>query len=385
MITVTNNAACSGCHACASVCPKRCIIMSPDDEGFLYPRVDSEKCLNCGLCNKACPIITPNAADSTNKKAYAAQTSNLDVRLKSSSGGIFTELANYIISKGGVVFGAATNKDLSISHKVIDKVEDLELLRGSKYVQSSIGNSYEDAKKILTQGRLVLFTGTPCQISGLLSFLGKKYDNLYTQDIICHGVPSPLAWQSYVKAREAKARSNATAVCFRYKNSGWRSFSLQMEFENGKSYVSSLYDDPYMKGFLKNLYLRPSCYECAFKGLERSSDITLADFWGIENVAPDIDDNCGTSLVIINTEAGHQILNSISERLILESVDIDVATSFNAAMYRAPSCPIERKFIMNDLKEGLPFDKAISRHIKRSPISNIKRFIKSVIKRILVR
>lgn len=260
MIIIDDKTNCSGCHACANACPKNCISMVSDEEGFWYPQVNKEKCIDCGLCEKVCPIIHKWQPDDSRKTtAIAAINLNEEIRLESSSGGIFTLKAEKIIDQGGVVFGAAFSDDFkSVRHICVDNKADLEKLRGSKYVQSKISDTYKHAKEYLDSGRKVLFSGTPCQIGGLYSYLRKPYENLLTQDIICHGVPSPMVWEKYVEKCERKAASEMQRVFFRHKKYGWKSYSMAMEFTNHTKYIRTLLEDPYMRLFLSNSCLRPS-------------------------------------------------------------------------------------------------------------------------------
>ena len=280
MIIIDDKTKCSGCHACANACPKNCISMVSDEEGFWYPQVNKEKCIDCGLCEKVCPIIHKwQSDDSLTTTAMAAINLNEEIRLKSSSGGIFTLIAEKIIDQGGVVFGAAFSDDFkSVQHICVDNIADLDKLRGSKYVQSKIGDTYKQAKEYLDSGRKVLFSGTPCQIGGLYSYLRKPYENLLTQDIICHGVPSPMVWEKYVEEHERKISSKANKVTFRNKKNGWKAYSVFIGFENRKQYLKEHSADMYIKAFLSDICLRPSCFDCQFKGIKRHADITLTDF-----------------------------------------------------------------------------------------------------------
>ncbi len=352
MITTNNNNMCSGCHACVNICPKKCIEMKSDDEGFWYPIADKDKCINCGLCDKICPILHPiYSKRELAPTALAAVNTNDEIRLKSSSGGIFTLLAEWIIKQGGVVFGAAfTNDYKAVHHIAVDTVEELEKLRGSKYVQSLIGDTYKQAKGILESGRAVLFTGTPCQISGLYSFLQKDYDNLYTQDIICHGVPSPMVWRKYVEEREKEASSQTFRMSFRCKSCGWTTYSTMFEYKNHSKYQRLYSEDPYMKTFLSDMCLRPSCYNCSFKGVSRKSDLTLADFWGIQNVCQEMDDHKGTSAVLIHSEKGHFLLNSIKSSISSREVPLESIVRYNPSLVRSSAMPEKRSEYMSQIQ-----------------------------------
>lgn len=372
---------CMGCHACESICPTDCISMLPDEEGFLYPLVNYDLCIKCTKCVKVCPIIYKVEVDN-NPKAYASINKNEDIRMESSSGGIFSLLAENIINKGGVVFGAGFNEMNVVEHLSVYTIEDLQKLRGSKYVQSNIVTSYIKAEELLEKGREVLFTGTPCQISGLYSYLGKRHENLTTQDIICHGVPSPDILRRYIEFREVESGSAVKEIGFRRKDEGWKKFSMSILFQNNKRYRKNLREDPYMKAFLKDVCLRPSCYDCEFKGVNRQSDVTLADFWGIQNILPNMDDDKGTSLVMVNSEAGEILFNNMKNEMIYQEVDIAEAIKFNSAAIRSPIRNPKRDGFMNE-RNLMPFNKLVDKYCIETTFVKLKKKIKRVIKKAL--
>ena len=354
MIEITNKEHCSGCCACATVCPARCIKMMPDEEGFLYPVVDKERCTDCGLCEKRCPIINKYKSKEKEIISFASRAKNEKILLGSSSGGIFPLMAQWVLYQGGVVFGAAFSEDFSVEHIYIENEGELNRLQGSKYVQSKIGDAYIMAKVFLEEGRRVLFTGTPCQLGGLYAVLNKEYENLITLDIICHGVPSPMVWQSYVNTRESMAGASLEAVSFRHKKYGWQNYSLNMRFQNKEEYVSSHKEDLYFKAFLNDMSLRPSCHACEFKHKYRRSDITLADFWGIEKVCEGFEHGNGASLVLINSSKGKDLFQSISQETESESVDFDKAIAFNSAMIKSsPKNPNREEFLRIVREKGI--------------------------------
>lgn len=374
-----NKKDCMGCHACANICPKDCIFMEADEEGFLYPTVKYSLCIRCKKCINVCPIIVKAEVDNI-PSAYSCINNDENIRLGSSSGGLFTLVAEYIIDKGGVVFGASFNNEFDVSHIFVEKKEELWKLRGSKYVQSEIGDSYKQVKKFLDSGREALFTGTPCQISGLKNFLGKPYNNLLTIDIICHGVPSPDIWNKYIEFREAEVGSPTQRITFRLKNEGWKLYSVSFLFKNGMEYRQNLHKDLYMRAFLKNICLRPSCYECKFKGINRQSDITLADFWGIQNMLPEMDDDKGTSLIFINSGIGQEVFNEIKDKVEYQEVDIQEAIKYNSAAIKSSSYNPKRNGFMAE-KEILSFDRLVDKYCTDSLLTKLKRKIKSNIKR----
>ena len=364
MIRIKQKQDCCGCYGCVSVCHENCISMATDPEGFWYPTVDTSACVNCGACERACPILNPfEKSKSDICSVYAAYTKNEQVRLQSSSGGLFTEIATYVISQGGVVFGATFDEHFNIVHTYTETLDGLEDLRGSKYVQSKIGNAYSVALKFLKQGRLVLFTGAPCQIEGLLSFLKRDYKNLLTQDIICHGVPSPMVWEKYIEYREEQSECDTKRIFFRHKRQGWKNYSVNFVFKNHTEYIETLKKDPYMKGFLSDMCLRPSCYNCHFKSKERKSDFTLADFWGIQNICLDMDDDKGTSLVFVNSDKGAKIFDAIKDSIVIKEVEADKAICFNSAMIKSAHKPKQREKFLGDM-QAHDFPQVIQKYCK---------------------
>ena len=320
MIKVLDKSKCCGCEACVQICPKHCISFNADEEGFRYPVVASDLCIDCGLCEKACPVI--NKKDKRVPiQSFAAKNPCESERLRSSSGGIFIVLAKEVLNQGGVVFGARFDESWNVVHSYTDSVDGIEPFLGSKYVQSRIGDSYVKAKEFLLTGRKVLFSGTPCQIAGLRLYLRKEFENLITVDLICHGVPSPGIWQQYL-SEILTQQDNATieSITFRDKSSGWKNYrfivTLSKFLSAGKKQtfrVSHLHDeDPFFQGFNDyNLILRPSCMKCPSRNLRSGSDITLADFWGIETLIPEFDDDKGVSVIMVNTESGLKMVNSL--------------------------------------------------------------------------
>ena len=385
MIEIKDTSNCSGCHACANACLKNCIDLISDEEGFWYPQVDKGKCIDCGLCKKVCPIIHKWQPDeSRTTKAIAAINMNEDIRLKSSSGGVFTLIAEEIINQGGVVFGAAFADDFrSVHHICVDNTDDLNKLRGSKYVQSKIGDSYKQAKDYLDSGRTVLFTGTPCQIGGLYSYLRKQYDNLLTQDIICHGVPSPMVWEKYVDEREQKAASTTQRMIFKYKKYGWKSYAVLFEFSNNTAYVKNHREDSFMKAFLLNSSLRPSCYACSFRGIKRQADVTLADFWGVHNVAPNMDDDKGTSLILIHSIKGKKLFDNISDKIRSLEVDTEVITRFNPAIIKSVLANKKRSAFFKAIQRADCFEKAVKKVSKESIYIQARNIASKIKKKIL--
>lgn len=326
--------------------------MTADGEGFHYPTVEKEICINCGLCEKVCPIINASEKSETVLSAYAGYVSDENIRLNSSSGGLFTPLAERILNNNGVVFGAAFDNKYNVKHIRIDSEEKLYLLRGSKYVQSDINDTYLETKHDLENGKLVLFTGTACQISGLKRFLRKEYSNLFTVDVLCHGTPSPKLWERYVKNQSERNKSQIQQIFFRHKKYGWKRYAVELKFSNSTVYLKKFGEDPFMRLFLGNICLRPSCHNCKFKTLERDSDLTIGDAWGIQKVMPELDDDKGTSVILVHTEKGKKLLDSISDRLVIKLGDADELLPPSADSRKSVKEHPDRRLFFEKLNEG---------------------------------
>ncbi len=330
--------------------------MRPDSEGFLFPTVDAYECTDCALCDRICPI--PKEKDPATRtkgdplEVLAGWHLDPEIRRQSSSGGVFTALADAIFAQGGVVVGAAFDEKLVVKHIIIEDPADLHRLRGSKYVQSEIAPEvYHAIRDHLKVGRVVLFTGVPCQVAGLKDFLRKPYTNLYTVDLICHGVPSPLFWEKYLDhCRIDSARP--TQVSFRDKATGWKRFSVRRTYPDGTTRSADLHHDLYMQAFLKNLNLRESCYRCQFCSTARQGDLTIADFWGIGCKYPSFDDaDQGTSLLLRNTTQKNGIIEQADIVLFTRPADLSIAIPGNPALVRPHNRPAKRssfyKFVSN--------------------------------------
>jgi coenzyme F420-reducing hydrogenase beta subunit len=315
-------------------------------------------------------------------QAYACRNKDESVRLLSSSGGLFTLIAGQIISNRGVVFGASFNHDFTVSHSYVETMENLEGLRGSKYVQSKIGDTYKQIKGFLSQGQLVLFSGTPCQIGGLKAYLQNDYEKLFCVDIICHGVPSPEVWQKYVAYREKRAKSPTRRISFRRKDEGWKRFSVSFSFENNTEYLQTLDKDLYMQAFLRDICLRPSCHACNFKTLHRQSDITLADFWGIQHILPEMDDDKGTSLLLLNSNSGKKMFECIKNQIVYQEVVMSHAIAYNQPAIKSALQNPKRKTFFKELDQ-MAFDKLVSRHCTDTAIVRAKKRVKFMVYSVL--
>lgn len=371
---------CCGCAVCSDVCPTGCISMKADEEGFWYPQKDYDFCIQCGQCEDVCPMKRKSLEiiDDTEISAYAVRTKDERLRKRSSSGGVFGMLAKKILGEGGLVFGAAFSDDLSVKHIAVDNENDLRKLLGSKYVQSDTEGCYCAAKAALTQGKEVLFSGTPCQNAALLRFLRGRPENLFCVDLVCHGVPSPAVWQDYLQHRSSGAGSRPISGSFRDKAKGWRDFSLRLNFENGMTYRQSLAKDPYLRLFLGDVILRPACYACRFKDGNFSSDLTLADFWGIRRFSSKLNDDTGVSLVLAHSYKGKRMLEQLQADADILPVSYTKAAGTATALHEAAHCPEQRQQYFEMRKSQTP-DQAAELYVHSVSEKNWKHHIRKII------
>lgn len=356
---------CTGCMVCSAVCSQKAIQFYPDSEGFLYPRIIESMCIDCGKCSRACPQLNRGAqGDNYEKKVYGAWLKNKNLRRKSTSGGAFSAFALEFLSKGNVVFGAGFDENRQVVHKRITKRSELEELRGSKYVQSYIGNTFSLVKTDLEAKKMVLFVGTPCQVDGLYSFLGKRYaDRLFTIDLVCHGVPSPLIYKQYLVYLNKQYDSTIQRVYFRDKTPGWYVFGMRVLFANGFEYKKSTYEDPYIRGFLRNLFLRPSCHNCQYANTQRIADITLADFWGYKSRNDkDFDDDKGISMIMLNNKNGENAFESVKSDLLYWERSLEEAVNGNPALSQAFPPAENRDQFWKDY-QTLSFDDLVDKYM----------------------
>ena len=383
---------CCGCYACFNVCPAKCIEMKKDEEGFVYPKVDYDKCIHCEMCVKVCPALGERKYEKTALKdpeVYASYTKDNEIRLDSTSGGIFTEVAKTFIKNNGIVYGAIYDENHKIVHYRGETNEDIDKIRQSKYAQSDIGGNYINAKKDLIAGKKVLFVGTPCHIAALKRFLIKDYDNLYTMDFLCRGVNSPEAYKNYLESMKKKYNSNIKKVIFKNKTHGWHRFSTKLIFENGKEYVQDRYHDSYMRGYLEGcMFMRPSCHECKYKDLPRYADVTVGDFWGIEKVRPELDQDKGTSIYMINTPKGFEMFEEIKENLIFSKMKLEDIYLGNKALTVITTLTnkqkkMREKFFERYQKEN--FVDLVEEILKPTLYEKVLRKAKDIIKKIIGR
>ncbi len=373
MININNPVECCGCSACVERCPKSCISFDEDKEGFRYPEVDVSRCIECGLCEKVCPVINENGPNEI-KTVTAAWIKNETIRKDSSSGGVFTAIAADVLNKGGVVFGARYDERYEVCHSYVEMVDQLALFRGSKYMQSRIGNSYLKAEQFLKQGREVLFTGTPCQIAGLKLFLRKDYENLYTVDIICHGVPSPKVWRKYLDKIVEKdfggiSPEKLTDVNFRFKDPSWTDYKLKISTEQ-HDVIESKSANPYNQAFNMNVTLRPICYSCPFKDGKSGSDITIADFWGIQKVDSSMNDDRGTSMVIM-----HNCRIKLPDSVEAKSEPIESVARYNGSYYHSAAYNGNRVVLFGHLDKSKDIISLMNRCTKPSFPDRLKNVI----------
>lgn len=371
-----NKTQCTGCTACFSICPKKAITMEEDSEGFLYPVIDSLKCVECGKCVKICKQQT--LLDCTEETEVFIGQNNDDEELKeSSSGAIFPAIAQYILDQKGLVCGAAFDSENVCRHFIIDNREDLKKLQGSKYVQSSLGDVFERIEKYLAAGRIVLFSGTPCQVAGLKSYISDmrgtgKDDNLVLVDLLCHGCPSPAVFKKYLSYRQQEDNGDKIVkISFRDKAHGWRNFYNTYQYQNGAAYSVPCGEDLYFRGFLRNAFLRPSCYKCKFKQLERASDITLGDSWSMASIVPGVDNDKGHSFIISHTKKGAKIISDLDRVIHLVKIS---KTIENGGLYEPAFLNPERDKIFKNL-DKMSFEKLYARYFSDRLILRIKRTI----------
>ncbi len=345
MLKISDKTKCSGCYACINACPRNCISMKTDSEGFRYPEVDESVCVDCGLCEKVCPFNS--GADGVRKerkgiKSVACYNNEKNALAKSSSGGVAHLLGEYVVENGGAVFGVAGDMVTKVQHIMAETHNELKLLQGSKYLQSHVDMNYRLAKTQLENGRLVLFTGTPCQIAGLYGYLGKDYENLLTADLVCHGVPSEKVFEKYLQEHEKKTGKKVVAF-FRDKTAGWKPVQFSYIYEDGTRLTESGRKDKFNMGFTTNLFQRPSCYTCPFAPMERIGDITLGDWFGGEKYKELDPENKGLSMIVINSPKGEKFYNLIKETMETWEYSVEEAVKESVHLGARPHTNFMRK------------------------------------------
>ena len=349
--------------------------MCPDVEGFLQPVVDVARCVQCGLCRKACPVLCPGDSRQP-MSVFAAQAKDDGLRSESSSGGIFSLLARQTLAKGGIVYGAAVRlTDGKVVHQSAETEGELSALRGSKYVQSDVGDVYRQARRQVLAGRQVLFSGTPCQIAAFRRVVGRDYGNLLCVDVICHAVPSPLAWEKYLEKRlfvQNQGRDSARAegpafrrISFRRKNCGWKRYSLSLRFANDREYLEDLQHDTFLRGFLSELYNRRSCHQCLARGGRSGADLTIGDYWRVWERFPELDDDKGTSVVLVNTRKGATAFATLATEVDVKPSDFADVIRTNPALVRSAPAHPKREQFFRLLRAGKDFDGLVRKLLKR--------------------
>lgn len=384
MLQITNKKQCCGCTACKSICPKNCITMVTDSEGFEYPKVDIRNCINCDACQRVCPIVNSTKKQTTKilPEVYVGYTLNEKIRNESSSGGIFSLLAKYVLVQQGIVVGAVYDANFSVCHDIINSQSDLYKLRGSKYSQSILKDTFDKVKEYLDTQKLVLFSGTGCQVAGLKNFLKKEYKNLITVDILCHGVPSPAVWERYIKELE-EDKGKIAAINMRSKSTGWYAYSCKYDFESHNVLERVHFEDPYMRIFLENVCLRPSCHDCKFKVTDSVSDISLGDSWGIDKLLPNFADDRGTSVIVIHSQLGKRVFECIEEDIVYQGIEFDTAIPESSNARISVTEHINRKKFFTDFLKGATIEQ-LEKHLEMSLKDKVKKKIRDKIKTVFI-
>lgn len=360
---------CTGCSACFSVCPTGAIVMQQDDEGFFHPAIDAGKCISCRLCEKACPLMNPVETRPV-REVYACYSVENSNRMDSSSGGVFSVLAEQVLKNGGVVFGATFDGTYHALHHVgIEDAAELAKLRGSKYVQSNLRNVFREIQKLLREKKYVLFVGTPCQVAGLRNVAKQNIAYLLTAEFVCHGVPSPAVWARFLR-EITPDKSKVRDLRFRDKKMGWTKYSMKVLFENGNVYLSNVEENPYLQGFLSGLYMRASCYKCPFRKKQRIGDFMMGDCWGIEHMTDDARflTNEGVSLLSIQSDLGKAVWQMIQSRLYVKKIDYIQAMKYNRAIISDSYHHLHREKFFKRMEQE---ETSISRIIQEESSLNI--------------
>ena len=361
---------CAICGACINACPVDAISLGKVHLDFRYPQINEDICIHCSQCEKACPILGNKGKPGEGYPvAFAAKSENDPMRMRSSSGGVFYELADQMLRDGGYVCGAVFDDEFHVKHILSDAKEDILRMMGSKYAQSDVGYCYREVKDMLEKGCKVLFSGCPCQVAGLRTFLGKEYPNLVLVELICHGIPSDHMLQTYIGMQERKYGARLTRMEFRNKKKGWHNSSVRMEFGHHRTYSKPIAADAYMNGFLGSVTLKPTCYQCHFRNFTAGSDIILGDFWGAEVELPE-DDNKGLSAILVNSGKGMDIIDRCNLALTPANVETVIRYNKNLLCSAAPS-PKRSSFYASADTNGL--EEAIRRYLEESTIQKLKR------------
>ena len=365
---------CTGCKMCMDVCPTGAISFRIDQKGFWYPQIDNEKCTNCGLCQKKCPSINEiTKKDNKTPEVYSLWTKDDDIRISSTSGGVFWEVAKWFINNDGVVAGARYGDDWrSANHYIAGTMDELSALKGSKYFQSDTAGIYKQVKDYLIKGVKVLFCGTPCQTAALYSFLNEEYENLYTMDFICRSINSPKAFKAYIDELENAYGANVVEVHLKDKQNGWRSLASRVAFSNGKVSLKDKNSDYWVRGFIANdLFTRECCFNCKYKVIpRRSSDLTIGDFWGIRDQKEE-DLFKGISVLLVNSEKGSQLFDRVKDQFVCEQRRIEDVMPGNPALLNNPIRSEKEDLFFKLLNAGTDFSKAVQQCIRSKKKNSI--------------
>lgn len=387
MIQIVDKRECSGCTACEHICPQHCIAMVADEEAFLYPKVDESRCIDCGLCDKVCPVLSPIAQQKP-LAAYAVRHGDAETLSNSTSGGMFMLLAKFVLAQQGIVFAAKYNADWSVSHAAAMDEAQLELVRGTKYVQSELNTTFVEIKQHLKAGKWVLFVGTHCQVAGLKNYIRRPYDTLICVDIFCYGVPSPFVWQHYLAELTQRLSVNGDKatikeIKFRDKQIGWRYNGVKISGTlqpSGKSFTlaEKTGDNLYMKAFLSGLANRPICGECPFKDHKSGSDLSIGDFWGIQRIHPELDDEKGVSAVFVHTDKGQEVLKQLNPLQLIEVQPADIYAGNPYFLVPSPTKPARQEFF-DALHATNDFSKVVEQFTKKNMLQRVKHRIAKLI------
>lgn len=374
---------CTGCGACLNVCPKQAIGMQQNEKGFYNPVINEEICIKCGLCNKVCPINNYKSENIEHPTVYAFQNQDKDILFKCASGGAFASIAKYVIKNNGIVYGVVYDENMKVCHSRTDNLKYLEKMYSSKYVQSDTKDTYKLTKVDLENGRLVLYSGTPCQIAGLKSFLRKDYENLITVDIVCHGVPSPLVFELYKKEISKFNDDKILNIDFRNKNNGWNPYNIEIKTIKS-TFVEKANKNDYFKLFLSNLNINSSCNACQFNKLPRTADLSLADFWGVDEYDKNLNDNRGLSIILLNNTKGIELLKHLSAKEILKEIPLEYVILCNKNICSSSTPHKNREKFFIDIKNGKSLKQCVKKYaavpIHLSIYRILPKFIKNFIK-----
>lgn len=379
LIEITDKFNCCGCTACAAICPKSCISMKEDNEGFLYPTVDKEACVNCGACDRVCPILNNVPEKPFEQKAYIVQHKDSQILRESTAGGAFTAIAKYTINNGGVVFGVAYDDNFKVHHTLITKIDDIARFRNSKYVQSDVGNTYKQAKIYLDSGKIVCYSGTPCQIEGLKKYLKKDFDNLITVDVVCRAVPSPGIWKKYITMMNEK-HGQISSVRFRDKTLGYQYSTMEIKDSDGKTYRDGIEAQPWLRMFFSGMIIRPSCSDCKFRSRYRRSDFTIWDCFNIYSIDKSFNENIGTTRVLLHTQKAEHIFDRVKDDFIYKEISAETAVNGVREMQKSPELNSRRDEFFKDVNK-LPMDNLLKKYFPRTVKVRIKRSSRRILNR----